>query len=164
MDNISQPRSDYCSQVVDRHGDTIYKICRLHLKNKADAEDVFQWVFLRLIEKNPSFRDTEHERAWLIRVAVNRCKDLLKSHWNKNRVALEVYDVPSEEKTILSEVFEAVSCLPPIYKIVIFLYYYKEYATGEIAKILNISEATVRTRLKRAREQLKVQLKGEEFS
>lgn len=162
MNNTSQPRSDYCSQVVERHGDTIYKACRLYLRDRADAEDVFQWVFLRLIEQNPSFKDYDHERAWLIKVATNKCKDFLKSYWNKNKVSIEDYDAPMEEKG-LSEVFHAVFTLPIIYKVVIYMYYYEGFSTDEIAKVLNVNEATVRTRLKRARERLKTQLEGDEF-
>jgi RNA polymerase sigma factor (sigma-70 family) len=162
MLNISQRTGDYFSEVVDKHGGTIIKICRLYLKNSADAEDVFQSVFLKLIEKQPEFHDDEHEKAWLIRVAINKCKDHLKSYWWKNIISIEDYD-GAREMDEYSEVFQAVAKLSSKYKILIYMYYYEGYSTVEIAKMLNINEATIRTRLKRAREQLKHQLKGDDF-
>jgi RNA polymerase sigma factor (sigma-70 family) len=162
MVDVLHRTGDYCSEIVEKHGAVIYRICRLHLKNTADVEDVFQTVFLKLIEKQPYFRDEDHERAWLIKVAVNKCKDYLKSYWNKNKVSIEDYDGTKEESD-LSEVYEAVSNLEPHYKIVIYMYYYEGYSTSEMSKILKVKEATIRTRLKRAREHLKIQLKGDEF-
>jgi RNA polymerase sigma-70 factor (ECF subfamily) len=162
MTKKSQYDCDYCSYVVEAHGNTVYKICKLYLKSEADVEDVFQQVFLTLIEKKPVFKDSDHEKAWLIKVTSNKCKDFLKNYWNKNIISIENIDSPIEENDS-NEVITAVAALDNNYKIVIFMYYYEGYSTSEISKILKVKEATIRTRLKRAREKLKEKLEGDYF-
>ncbi|QAA33838.1 RNA polymerase sigma factor [Clostridium manihotivorum] len=162
MTKKSQYDCDYCSYVVETHGNTVYKICKLYLKSEADVEDVFQQVFLTLIEKKPSFKDSEHEKAWLIKVASNKCKDFLKNYWNKNTISIENVDSPIEENSS-NEVITAVAALDNNYKLVIFMYYYQGYSTSEISEILKVKEATIRTRLKRAREKLKEKLEVDYF-
>ncbi|GFP75229.1 RNA polymerase sigma factor [Clostridium fungisolvens] len=162
MHTISQYDSDYYCKKIETHGNTVYKICRLYLKENADIEDVFQKVFLKLIEKKPYFKNQEHERAWFIKVTANTCKDFLKSYWNKNTVSIN--DIDSVTEGIeLSEVFEAVFSLEHKYKIVIYMYYYEGYSISEISNILKVNEATIRTQLKRAREKLKNKLERDEF-
>jgi RNA polymerase sigma-70 factor (ECF subfamily) len=162
MSNISQYDNNYYCRKIETHGNTVYKICRLYLKKNADIEDIFQKVFLKLIQKKPSFRNDDHEHAWFIKVTVNTCKDFLKSYWNKHMVSINEVDFATEDIE-LSEVFEAVFCLEHKYKIVIYMYYYEGYSTSEISKILKVNEATIRTRLKRAREKLKTKLERDEF-
>ncbi|GFZ31525.1 hypothetical protein CSC2_20510 [Clostridium zeae] len=162
MYTISQYDSDYFYEKIETHGNTVYKICRLYLRENADIEDVFQKVFLKLIEKKPYFKNQEHEHAWFIKVTANTCKDFLKSFWNKNTVSINDLDYVTEDIE-LSEVFEAVFSLEPKYKIVIYMYYYEGYSTSEISNILKVNEATIRTRLKRAREKLKNKLERDEF-
>lgn len=163
MPTISQYDSNYYRQKIETHGNTVYKICRLYLKENADIEDAFQKVFLKLIQKKPSFKNDEHEHAWFIKVTANTCKDFLKNYWNKYTISINEIDFVGTDAIELSEVFEAVFSLESKYKIVIYMYYYEGYSTSEISKILKVNEATIRTRLKRAREKLKTKLERDEF-
>jgi len=135
----------------------------MHLKNRSDVEDVFQEVFLRYALHAAPFESDSHEKAWLIRVSVNACKDLLKSFWRRRVSSLEDTDtthiaVSGEH----SEVLDAVLRLkPPKYRDVIYLHYYEGYKASEIAAILRQKENTIYTWLDRARKQLKSFLGGE---
>lgn len=150
---------------VDRYADMVFRIALLYLKNKADAQDATQEVFLKLLRKNTGFEKEEHQKAWLITVTVNYCKDQLKSAFRRKAVPLleSVPDVSCIQEQDKREVAAAVFALPLKYRNVIYLYYYEGYSTAELAKMLGSKEATVRTRLKRGRELLKTQLGGLEL-
>lgn len=125
------------SRAIELYSDMIRRICLLHLKNHADTEDVFQEVFLKYVLRGAVFESVEHERAWLIRVTVNACKDLLKSLFRRKTVSLEV--LSEEAASISSEqhaTLEAVLALPEKYKDVIYLHYYEGYNAREIGRIL----------------------------
>ena len=149
------------NRALELYGDTIRRICFVHLKNHADVEDVFQDVFLKYILHNRPFENDDHERAWLIRVAINACKDTLRNFFRKNVVAFqELYKEPfylQEE----SEVLEAVLKLPTKYRNVVYLHYYEGYSAVEIALILEKKENTIYTWLNRARKELKDFIGGE---
>ena len=133
----------------------------IHLKNYADTEDIFQTVFLKYVLSSVSFESKEHEKAWIIRTAVNLCKDHLKSGWRRATVALdaaEAVPAPAEEEGSL---LSAVNLLPPKYRTVIYLYYYEGYAAREIAQLLGEKPATVSTQLNRGRQQLRTLLESE---
>lgn len=151
-------RTDNCvSEIITKHADLVLHLCLINLRNKADAEDAFQDVFLKLFEKIYMFNDEEHLKAWLIRCAINRCRNILGSYWRKNRVSIENIVMPvndKKDKEVLSRVME----LPQKYRSVIYLYYFQGYPSRDIAKMLNTKDATVRTRLKRGRELLKASL------
>lgn len=139
----------------------IYRTAFAYFKNKADAEDVSSEVFIKYFTSSKTFSSEEHEKAWLMRVTINRCKDILKSFRIKNTVPLdEIGDIckTSDEGTVYSAVME----LPKKYSIVIHLYYFEGYSTKEIAEMFNKSDQAIRTRLSRARKILKKSL-GEEF-
>lgn len=148
--------------ILDRyeiHKAMLFRIAFSFLGNKHDCEDVLQEAFIRLYCKAPPFSSMEDEKRWLIRVTVNLCKNHLKSFWNRNRVnlnELKEYIVEPEDREIMREVFK----LPPIYRTVIYLYYVEGYQISAIAKILKLSESTVKMRLKRGREKLKIELEG----
>lgn len=148
-------RTDNCvSKVIQEHADMVFRLCFVYLKNKADAEDAFQDVFMKLFDKNPKFNDKEHIKAWLITCTTNHCKNKLRSFWNRNRVDIEdivISITDKEEQQIINDVME----LPLKYRHVIYLYYYEGYSTQEIAQLLNSKDATIRTRLRRGREILK---------
>lgn len=148
----SQYTDEYCEYIVKAYGNTIYKIIYLNVKNKADAEDIFQQVFLTLVDKKPRLKDKNHEIGWLIKVAKNKAKDFLKSYWKRNIVALEDgnFVVYNEEGGVL----EALYSLDEKYRIVIYMYYYEGYSSKEIGHILGIKDASIRTQLKRGREEL----------
>lgn len=149
----------YLNEVIERHGNIIYRISMLNLKNKENAEDIFQQTFLTLVEKKARFNDENHELAWLIKVCNNKSKDHYKNYWNKRTEALNK-NFSKEEEEDLSEVFYAVSSLHSKYKIPIYLFYYEGYSTKEIASKLGKKEATIRTHLRRGRLELKKLLEG----
>lgn len=145
--------------ILKNYSEMIYRLALSLLKNRSDAEDVFQEVFLRLVKKNPVFESEEHCRAWLIRVTVNCCKNVRRCAWFRRTVPLEdapVFDTP-EEADVCSAVFE----LPPKYRVVIHLYYYQDMPVKQISEALHLKESTVTSQLCRARALLKQKLKGE---
>ncbi len=146
-------------RVVDQFAPSVYRLAYARTGRREDAEDVMQEVFLRLVRKKPEFRDDEHCRAWLLRVAANCAKDLFRCAWRRNTVEMDE-ELPSpepEEEGMLAAVLE----LPESYRIPIHLFYYEELSVAEIAAILGKSEGAVRTRLSRARELLRARMKGE---
>ena len=148
---------------VERYGDTIFRLAYSYLKNRADAEDVMQETLLKLYRAGEPFESPEHQRYWLVRVAVNECKKLLRSPWRRRTDPLEaapetaVWDSPAQ-----SELFQQVMALPTKYRAAIYLYYYEGYAVREITALMGANPSTVQTWLMRARGQLKKNLKEAE--
>ena len=135
----------------------------IYLKNYADTEDAFQNVFLKYLLSSADFESEEHEKAWIIRVTVNECKDTLKSFFRRRSEPLEeIKELPSDMPTESREVIEAVMRLPQKYKDVIYLYYYEGYSAPEIGKILHKRVNTVYTQLARAKSVLRERL-GDDF-
>ncbi len=150
------------NRAVEQYADLIQRICFYHLKNRADTEDVFQNVFMKYMLYDGVFRDQEHEKAWLVRVSVNACKDLMKSFFRRRVVSLEtVYDMPAEVSDTHREVLEAVLSLPDKYKDVIYLHYYEGYSAVEIGQIVGKKENTIYSLLSRGRGLLKDKLGGD---
>ena len=150
------------NEAIERYADTVRRLCMLHLKNHADTEDIFQTVFLKYALHTEPFADAEHENAWLIRVTINACKDLLKSFFRSRTVSLdEVLEQPAALAPDHRDVLEAVLSLPQKYRDVIYLHYYEGYSAPEIARILKKNVNTVYTLLGRARQQLREALGGE---
>ena len=152
-------------RVIETHGDTVRRVCLIHLKNPSDTEDIFQNVFLKYALSHIEFQNPEHEKAWLIRVCVNACKDLLKSFFHSRTVPLDTLleqpeQIPEEHR----EVLDAVLSLPTKYRDVIYLYFYEEYTAGEISGILGKNINTVYTRLNRGKQQLRQILGGEQYA
>lgn len=150
------------NQALALYADTVRRICFMHLKNHADVEDVFQDVFLKYVLHEQPFESDAHEKAWLIRVSINACKDVLKSFLRKKvysieDINVEPFYIQEDEKELLGMVFS----LPQKYRDVIYLFYYEGYAAVEIARILKKNENTIYTWLDRARKELKTQLGGE---
>src|SRR5699024_1403815 len=113
-------------QAVERYGDTIYRVAYSCLKNRADAEDVMQDTLLKLYRERRSFESEEHRRRWLIRVAVNQAKSLLRSSWFRRTIPLdEQLDQPVFDRPEESELFEQVMALPKNYRLALYLYYYE---------------------------------------
>ena len=144
--------NEFIQNAIGKYSDMVIRIAYQNTQNQADAEDVAQEVFIKLI-RQPAFNDDGHMKAWLIRVTINQCRDLKKSFWHRNTVSLsEEWQPFSEEQR---EVFIDLWKLPKNYRNVIYLYYYEEYTVPEIAQILNKKENTVGSWLQRARKQLK---------
>lgn len=147
------------SRAIDLYGDTVKRICMIHLKNYADTEDIFQTVFLKYVLKSPEFHSTDHEKAWIIRVTINACRDLLKSFFHSRTLPLDsLREKPGEPAPDHSDVLEAVLALPSKYKDVIYLYYYEEYSAEEIGQILRKNKNTVYTLPNRGRQLLRSSL------
>jgi RNA polymerase sigma-70 factor (ECF subfamily) len=151
------------SRTIAVYADMVRRICFLHLKNEADTEDVFQTVFLKYALNEGKFENVEHEKAWLIRVAVNACKDILKSYYRKNAVSIDEIIEETAPETENRGVLEAVLSLPQKYKDPIYLHYYEGYNAAEISSILGTNESTIYTRLSRGRALLKEKLGDEEL-
>lgn len=149
--NITQ-RAEY---LANTYSDAILRLSYTYLKNTDDAQDICQTVFVKLLSQPREFDSAEHEKAYILRMAANVCKDLLKSPWRKRRCSLDAcMEIPAPEEREGS-VLEAVNRLPAPYRAVIYLHYYEGYTSQEIGQILGIPKATVHTRLARGREKLK---------
>ncbi len=150
------------NRAVEKYADTVFRICILHLKNKSDAEDIFQEVFLKFALNDKKFENANHEKAWIIRVTINACKDLIKSFFRNRTISIdELISVADEEKEDLSYVLEAVLKLPVKYRDAIYLHYYEGYSALEIGEILGKNETTVYSILSRGRSMLKESLEGD---
>ena len=147
------------NHAIERYADLVFRLCMVNLKNQADAEDVFQTVFLKYTLHNQPFASAEHEKAWLIRITVNACKDLLKSFFRRNTISLE--EAAAAVSPEHAAVLEAVWSLPKDYRDALYLHYYEGYTAPEIAAILKKNPNTVYTHLTRGRTMLKEILGGE---
>ncbi len=150
---------DSAAAVLSRYADMVYRLAFARTKSRYDADDILQEVFLRYIRSAPDFQEEEHCRAWLIRTTVNCSKTLLMSAWFRKTVPLD--DTLVAEMRETGEVYDAVLRLPKAYRTVVHLYYYEGYSVAEIGGLLGCKEATVKTRLHRARNLLRDTLKGE---
>ncbi len=150
-------------EAVELYGDTVFRLAYSYLKNRADAEDVMQETLLKLYVEPKDFESPDHEKHWLLRVAANECRKLLRSPWRRRTGPLDqaaeaaVFDRPAQ-----SELFRQVMALPPKYRAAVYLHYYEGCSVKEIAELLGAKASTVQTWLMRARGQLKTKLKEAE--
>lgn len=148
--------------VVQTYKDRLFAIAFNICLNPSDAEDVLQDTFMKYYSSDKEFENESHIKAWLIRVTINRARDLSSSFWRKNKVAWEEYmDTLVFEEPEDGRLFEAVMRLPEKYRTVIHLFYYEGYSVKEIAEILKRPENTVKSHLGRGRKFLKNMLKEE---
>lgn len=151
------------NRAVEQYADMVRRLCMIHLKNHADTEDIFQTVFLKYALSSVLFESAEHEKAWILRVTVNACKDLLKSFFRSRTVSLDdIMEQPAVMPQDHREVLEAVLSLPAKYKDAVYLYYYEGYTAPEISRILGKNVNTVYTILNRSKQLLREKLGGEE--
>ena len=169
MSGVSLRANETLEATLDVYGNMILRLAYSCLKSRDDAEDVLQDVMVKLLELNPKFESSEHEKAWLIRVTINLCRNRLRSPWRRHRELDEAVSVSGQPgwDAALGEknaVMEAVMSLPEKYREVIHLFYYEDYSVAQIGQILKKNESTVRSLLYRARKQLKDLMKeGWEF-
>lgn len=157
MDSGPKPAQGF-ETAYDAYGPMVYRLAMVYLGHRADAEDVTQEAFVRLLHKAPAFADGEHEKRWLLRVTVNLCRDQLRGFWRKRAVELEPgLSVRDPESLGLAE---AIVALPEKYKGPIHLHYCEGYSVAEIGEILNLSQSAVKMRLKRGREFLRKEMEG----
>lgn len=159
MCEIAVPRS--AEQAFLQYRDMVYRLAVARLGSGAAAEDVVQEVFLRYVRTTPVFAEAEHCKAWLLRTAINCCRSFKTSAWSRRTVPLTV-DVAVRMRE-RSEIYYAVLQLPPEHRTVIHLFYYEGYAVREIAELTDTREATVKTRLHRARQKLRELLDNTEL-
>lgn len=153
------------TEAIERYGDTVRRLCMLYLKNRADTEDIFQTVFLKYALRASPFSDENHERAWMIRVTINACKDLRKSFFRSRTLPLDAIgeqaaDMPPDHR----EVLEAVLSLPQKYRDVIYLHYYEDYTAPQIGRLLGKNPNTIYTLLARSKAMLKEKLGGDAYA
>ena len=154
-------KEDEAERIVNQYADDLFRLCLTILRNQMDAEDAVADTLMKYLTKAPVFLEEEHRKAWLIRVASNTCKDMLRA--NRYREHLDLNDIclftpDQSDSDILVDVFR----LPEKYRTVIYLYYIEGYSTKEIADILSISSTAVRKRLQHGRKMLKLEYERED--
>ena len=143
--------------IIEKYKSTVYSVALTHTKTKYDADDVFQEVFLAFFKKEPSFRSEEHAKAWFIKTTLNLCKKAYNaSLWKR---AVSINEVNEEQFVFVSQrendLFYALRQITPKLRTVIYLYYFEEMSTKEIARLLHMREGTVRMQLTRGRDKLR---------
>lgn len=149
-------------KAYDMYKNTVYAVIFNYLRNAEDAFEISQDTFVNFYTYDGVFDSNEHIKAWLIRVAINNCKNHLRSKKHISALPIPV-DMPSEDKYETDEIIFEVMKLPEKYRVPIHLFYYEEYNVCEIAVILGLPEATVKTRLKRGREKLRKNLRKDDW-
>ena len=154
----------YLEILYDEYADLLYRIALTHSQNQHDAMDAVQDVFVKVASLDKSFSDKEHQKAWLIRLVINRCHDLSRKLRVRHYTPLEeVYDFPDENSRLSPNVREMLDGLPEKFKTVLVLHYLEGFSVEEISAILNISISAVKMRLSRARDFVKDKHEKEEF-
>lgn len=160
--NNSIQSADKIENVVTQYSDMLFKISLVILGHEADAQDAVQETFIKYMTKAPTFNDDEHQKAWLIRVATNICKDMCRFRRRHTHIDIDqlsdYYETPES-----AGILEAVLLLPFKYKVVIHLYYVEGYDIKSIADIIGISVHAVKKRLQRGREMLRIEYKKEDL-
>ncbi len=160
MQNLSADNSESIEFIVNTYGDILYRICYILLKNESDAEDIVQETIIKYYEKKPSLRDDEHIKAWLITVAKNKCRDLLR--YKKRHTHLDIDEVRDlKAQSSDSEVLDVMMALPEKFRLVLVLHYVEGYRTEEIAKIIEKTPSAVKMRLQKGRRLLTEKYKKE---
>lgn len=149
------------SRIYNRHVDTVYRVCFMYMKNRHDTEDMVQNAFIKLMGDGTVFASEEHEKAWLIRTAVNLCKDHFRHWWSKTVGMERAAEEAVEQSFGADGNYGMIMALPPKYRTVIYLYYYEGYSSVEIAKMLGKKQSTIRSHLYTARKLLKMEMEGD---
>ena len=155
----------YFEELYERYATDVLRVCYFYLGDRQKAEDVCQDVFVRLITTSPTLQEGR-EKAWLLKVALNRCRDLWRGAWLKRVVlgspAFELVPAPDEIDSLADrqEIMQAINQLPAAFKEVILLHYYQGYGISEIAEMMELPEGTISSRLSRGRKKLETILKG----
>lgn len=150
MDNLNRQ----AERILCEYGDILFRTCLLILGSSEDAQDAVQDTMIKYIKKSPEFKDKKHEKAWLIKVAGNRCRDILRYRLNHPQLdidSLEQYAADTKDDT---GILEALMQIPEKYRYILILYYVEGYKTDEIADIVRKSISAVKMRLKKGRELL----------
>ncbi len=150
------------ARAAQTYGDTVYRVAYHALGSPQDAEDVTQTVLLKLFECKKNFESDEHMKHWILRVAVNESRRVLRSAWRRTSVPLEEWhDAAAPEDPAKAEVLETVMALEPKYRLAVYLYYYEGLSVAETAAAMRANVSTVQTWLLRARARLRKELTEE---
>lgn len=155
----------YFEDLYEKYATDVLRVCYFYLGDRHKAEDVCQDVFVRLITNAPDLQEGR-EKAWLLKVALNRCRDLWRGAWLKRVVlgspAFELVPAPDEFGKLAEqqEIMQAINQLPSTFKEVILLHYYQGFGIAEIAEMMELPEGTISSRLSRGRKKLEIILKG----
>lgn len=161
MRNISARPADSIEKMVHTYGNTLFRICLIMLGNASDAEDAVQEIFLKYLQKAPEFENSEHEKAWLITVATNKCKDILRFKSRYQTVNMdEIKESAMEESD--SGILEALMTLPDKFRMVLVLHYVEGYGVKEIARMTGKTASAVKMRLQKGRRLLR-EVYGREY-
>ena len=151
MENAAEKEIE---RIMNDYGNILFRICLIMLGNSQDAEDVVQETLMKYLQKAPAFKEKEHEKAWFIKVASNKCKDMLRfraRHMTADIESIHEFMQDSSDSGIL----EALMTLPQKFRIVLVLYYVEQYKTEEIAEVIGKSASAVKMRLQKGRRLLK---------
>ncbi len=141
-------------KIMDTYGNMLFRICLIMLGNASDAEDAVQETLIKYLQKTPEFKDKEHEKAWFIKVASNKCKDMLRFRARYATVDMENINQFTKDSSD-NGILEALMTLPEKFRIVLILYYVEQYKTEEIAGMIGKSASAVKMRLQKGRRLLK---------
>lgn len=154
--HLFKPRKPNIESVFLQYGDMIYRVALTHIGNDVDAQDVVQDVFVKYLTSQPSFKDKNHEKSWLLRTTINHCIDLSRKQKIRDCLPLEyASDIAVDNSDELSDLMMLISKLPTNYKDVVILHYLEGFTIEETANILKISISATKMRLSRARDTLK---------
>jgi len=150
---MNHPTDENIERVIRIHGDRLFRMCAVMLGNADDAEDAVQETVIRYFQKAPQFENEEHEKAWLLRVASNRCRDMLRFRSRHPQTDIDsLYDLAAEQPAC--DILDALMTLPEKFRLVMLLYYVEEYGVGEIAQIIRKTPSAVKMRLHKGRKLL----------
>lgn len=161
------PLKEDIQNIIKTYSPMVYRLAYSLVKNRIDADDIHQEVFIRYIKYKPCFESAEHEKAWFIKVTTNQCRNWWKTAWRRKMVSLSEYEkvdrnmagLQNNEADTDDNIIEIVKTLPQKYRVVIHLFYYEQLSVEEISSILGLKASTVRTHLTRARKKLSEMLK-----
>lgn len=148
--------TEHLERTIEAYGDTLFRIAMVLLANKHDAEDAVQETFIRLLKADPVFRDKEHEKAWLIKVITNQCRDVQRFRARHPTCDLDICSECASE-TEADSILDALFMLPDKYKMPIYLHYIEGYSIKEISRITHCTQSAVKKQLQRGREVLKIE-------
>lgn len=161
MPETSQHMNEWFMAFYERNYKMVYRLCLTYMKSRAEAEDCTEDVFVKVLTGDFTFNDETHEKKWLTVTAINLCKDRLKHWWRKQVTSIdEEPELSDRNAAPIDETLEIVRKLPAKYKDVIYLHYYMDYKTDEIAAMLKKPPSTIRNHLREARELLRQQIGG----
>lgn len=153
INTLARPADDI-EKMVHTYGNMLFRLCIVTLGNDSDAKDAVQETFIKYMKKAPKFKNDEHKKAWLIKVATNQCRDILRSKKRHQTVSIDEINEYMEEgaETMM---LDLLMTLPDRFRIVLFLYYVEEYEIKAVADIIGKTPSAVKMRLKKGRQLLK---------